>query len=112
MVTNKQGWILADAEFVQERELLEKIQEKKAEKKEDRKLNKLLDRDEQEDDEFTIFPEDLTPIYRQVRFAKKDVKSWMQSVDDVKITAVSMEFDETVYFLKCTIEEFDKVFFE
>ena len=113
MVIQKLGWIFAQAEFIQERELIEKIQEKKAEKKGDKKVNRLIGKDDEDDDEgFTIFPEDLTPTYRKVRFLKEDVKNWMQSVDDENLTAVTLKFEDTMYFLKCSIEEFDKVFFE
>jgi len=127
MVTSKQGWILAEAEFIHEREIFEKVQEKKKEIKkskkkskeelEEERINRLISGDpekeeEQEDVEFAIYPEDLTPVYKKVRFKKEDVESWQEAIDATHLVEVNFKFAEKVLFINCSIEEFDTVFFE
>lgn len=128
MIKNKQGWILAEAEFIQEREVFEKVQEKKKEIKKSKKLKSKEELEEErveriihgdsekeedhDDIEFAIYPEDLTPVYRKVRFQKEAVEQFSESVDNENLTMVTFKFGDEVLFLKCTIEEFDKVFFE
>lgn len=111
MIEKKQGWILAEAEFITERELIEKIKEKKNEQKGDREIKKLLNQEE-EDEGFEIYPEDLTPIYRKVRFKLEDVENFKECTTSVKLVEVTFRHSDEFFVLKCTIDQFDKVFFD
>lgn len=112
MIEQKQGWIFAEAEFFTERELIEKMQEKKKETKGDRELKRLLSKDDEEESDQFIFPEDLTPIYRKIRFLKSDVLNYKECISNSKFIDVCLKYEEGFTTLNCSVEEFDKVFFK
>lgn len=112
MIKTKQGWIFAEAEFIKERDLMEKIQEKKQEIVAEKKFNELMNKDDEVEESFSIYPEDLTPVYRQVRFLKEDVRNYKECIEDQGLTEVTFKFDDDFFVVKATIEEFDKVFFD
>lgn len=108
MIEGRQGWILGLAKTFRQEDV-EEVLEEAEQKAHVKKVNHGI-----ENPTVTIDLKNLIPEWRKRRIRKDMVQEWEEPIDklpEYKETVVHMMYEESIVF-KCSIEEFDKVFFE
>ena len=108
MIERKQGWILGLAKFYKQEDVKEKLQEAQEEAERGRVTSG--------SEATMLFPEfdEVIPEWRKIRIERGMVRDYQEEIEECpeyKEVLVTMRYGDQFVF-KCTIEEFDKVFFE
>jgi len=108
MIERKQGWILGLAKFYKQEDVKEKLQEAQEEAERGRVTSG--------SEATMLFPEfhEVIPEWRKIRIERDMIMDYQEEIEECpeyKEVLVNMRYGESFVF-KCTIEQFDKVFFD